>query len=206
MHSHKQSYRPRIGIFGGAFNPIHNGHIQVAATAVEQLQLQQLIFVPTGKPPHKSTADILEADIRLTLLKLALKDQPQYTISTFEIERDTLSYTIETVRHLQSRQADETEWFLILGSDCIAKLPQWVGYQELSERVQFVNLPRAGAGQCTPELPNSGLITLNMTELDISSTAIRLCSQRRESISGLAPVDVTDYIERHRLYHSAAAV
>ncbi len=193
----------RIGIFGGAFNPVHNGHLQAARAAQRALDLQRVIFVPTGVPPFKNPSELISGSHRLAMLQLAFADHADFELCDFEVRRaDQKSYTIDTVRHIVAQHPAGTEFFFLLGDDCTAKLPQWRGIAELQTLVRFACVNRNGVAMAAD---GPALEPVTMPPIAISSTAIRARLCARESIRGLVPDAVVDYIDRHALYCDAHA-
>jgi nicotinate-nucleotide adenylyltransferase len=190
----------RIGIYGGTFNPIHNAHLLVAQTALESLNLDQVIFIPAGIPPLKGTHQLVSGEQRLAMVQLAIADNPNFLLDDFEVRRgDQKSFTIDTVRFLRSRHSDAVELFLILGDDCVSKLHHWKGIDELQRLVHFVCVNRLhiAAPANTPPLTK-----ITMPTLPISSTQLRERIAAGQSVCNLTPAVVADYIERHGLYHA----
>lgn len=191
----------RIGIFGGAFNPVHCGHLQAALAAWRALDLQRVIFVPTGVPPFKDHSELIASEHRLAMLRLALAEEPAFEVSDFEVQRtQQKSYTIDTVRHIVSQHPADTEFFFLLGDDCTNKLSHWRGIAELQRLVRFACVTRTGIA-ATKEGPP--LIPVVMPAVTISSTDIRARLSAHQSVRGLTPDAVRDYIARHALYSDA---
>src|SRR5438445_3780019 len=118
------SSNKRVGVFGGTFDPVHLGHLILAEQCREQAGLDQVLFVPSARPPHKQDRTLAPFDRRVEMLQLALAGQPAFQVSTMEAERPGLSYTVETLSVLRAARSD-AELFLIIGSDTVADLPQW---------------------------------------------------------------------------------
>lgn len=190
----------RIGLFGGCFNPVHLGHIAAARAALAHLELDRVIFIPSGQPPLKGSAGLLAGPDRLAMLELALQDEPAMEASAIEIERSGPSYTVDTVRTLRSALPAGAELFFLLGGDCLARLPQWKGIEELRTAVRFAILPRGGEG--TGPLAEA-LVGVPMAPMAISSTLVRARCAGGESIDALVPPAVAAYLARHRPYGPA---
>ncbi|MET0609648.1 MAG: nicotinate-nucleotide adenylyltransferase [Pseudomonas caspiana] len=187
----------RIGIYGGTFNPIHLGHLSLAQTALESLDLDQVVFVPAGIPPLKGTDNLVNAEHRLHMVQLATAGNPCFSISDFEICRLQKSFTLDTVRHLVQQFPDGSEFFFILGDDCVANLHHWKGIDELRERVTFARARRTGSHV---PAPTTALLTIEMPLLDISSTQVRQRLNTGKPVDDLTPPSVAHYIQQHHLY------
>lgn len=190
----------RIGLFGGCFNPVHLGHIAAARAALAHLALDRVIFIPSGQPPLKGSAGLLAGPDRLAMLELALQDEPAMEASAIEIERSGPSYTVDTVRTLRSALPAGAELFFLLGGDCLARLPQWKGIEELRAAVRFAILPRGGEG--TGPLAEE-LVGVPMAPMAISSTLVRARCAGGEPVDALVPPAVAAYLARHRPYGPA---
>ena len=123
----------KIGIFGGAFNPVHNGHLNIADAFYEDLKLDKMLLIPTANPPHKSGAGLLSGDDRINMLRLAIENKP-YEISTIEFERNDKSYTYNTLLELK-RLYPEADLFLIIGADQIINFEKWYRYSDILDMV-----------------------------------------------------------------------
>ncbi len=196
-----------IGVLGGTFDPVHNGHLIVAEEAKTQLNLVEIIFVPAGQPWLKAAKPISPAEHRLQMLRLAIADKPYFKLSTIEIERTGPSYTIDTIAELRDKLGSEDEFFFILGWDSLAELPQWREPSRLIKMCYLVAVPRPGYPR--PKLKTLEVIIRGLSqrvmlmkepEIDISASAIRERVARGLSIRHLVPEPVNRYIKEHRLY------
>jgi nicotinate-nucleotide adenylyltransferase len=186
----------RIGILGGTFNPIHNGHLIMADEVYRALNLDKIIFVPTYLPPHKPSKDIAPARERLKMLKLALDANPHFTISDIEIKRKGKSYTIDTVKELKKKFKDAKIYFII-GSDYQRGLDKWKDVTQIQKLVKFVvvNRPRFSFKSNTP-----GVLNLNLKTVDVSGYGIRERIRKNRTIRSLVPLKVMRYIYDRGLY------
>ncbi len=188
------SIRPvqRLGLFGGAFNPVHFGHLLVAQAAIEELKLNKLIFIPTSRSPFKQNDETAPAGLRLRWLRLALAGRPEYEIDEQEIVRGDVSYTIETVRHY-AKQCPGAELFYLIGADNVPRLNEWHDASELARLLKFAAVPRPG--QAPPAFPQPFLgTTLKGFPLEISSKVIRGRVKAGLPIAHLVPPFVGDAI------------
>ncbi len=200
--AHKQ---PRIGILGGTFNPVHHGHLIMAEQALWQFDLDQVLWMPAGDPPHKRLAAGASKADRLAMVKLAIADHQRFACSELEIRRPGRSYTIETLRSLIQEQPN-TQWYWILGVDALRDLPQWYRAEELVRLCHWIVAPRVDAGDAAQvlrlvaeQLPIQAEI-LEAPTLNLSSTYLRRQIQKGGSIRYLVPPAVEHYIRQHRLY------
>ena len=196
-----------VGILGGTFDPVHNGHLIVAEVARERLNFNEVLFIPAGQPWLKVEQSITPPQHRLQMLRLALDDRPYFRISEMEIERPGPTYTIDTINALKKRLNAEDELFFILGQDTLMQLPQWYEAQNLIRLCYLVAAPRPGVKKpdlkaLEVELPGITQRVMLMKEplVDISATDIRERAARGLSVRHLVPEPVNRYIKEHRLY------
>jgi len=133
-----------IGVMGGTFDPIHNGHLILAEEARARINLAEILFVPAGQPWLKTDRPISAAEHRLQMVRLAIADKPYFKLSTVDIDRAGASYTVDTIADLQGQIGAEDELFLILGWDSLAELPQWHEPSRLITMCRLVVTPRPG--------------------------------------------------------------
>lgn len=167
-------------IFGGTFDPIHLGHIHIAYEALTTLKLDNVIFVPSGNPPHKINKNITDSSIRYEMVKMAIRNEKKFQISSYEIENSNLSYTYKTLEHFSSVEND-TQWYFLTGVDCLMELHCWKNVKEIFSLCKFVVFGRSGYSDMEIERRkqhierqyNCNIIYLNTPILEISSTNIR---------------------------------
>ena len=196
-----------IGVLGGTFDPVHNGHLMVADEARARLKLAEIILVPAGQPWMKTNRPILPAEHRLQMLRLAITDKPHFKLSTMEVERSGTSYTIDTMTELRDQLGAGDELFFILGWDSLAELPQWRDASRLINMCYLVAAPRPGYS--LPDLKaletiipgiSQRVMLMDKPEMDISASVIRDRVARGLSIYHLVPESVNKYIKQHKLY------
>lgn len=198
-----------IAIFGGTFNPVHLGHLLVAETALDQFGLDQIIWVPTYHPPHKRRL-MPTFNQRLEMVRLAIADQPAFSLSSLEAETPHTSYAIATLKGLQALYPN-THWYWVLGTDAFQTLPKWRDSSTLAAQCTWLVAPRQinGQGEAWEEavcqqvaaqigIPNWHL--LSMPLLKISSSLIRQYCLECRSIRYLVPDVVRTYIKKLKLY------
>jgi nicotinate-nucleotide adenylyltransferase len=188
----------RLGLFGGAFNPVHLGHLLVAQAAIEELGLDKLFFIPASQTPFKQETKPAPAEIRLRWLRLALAGKTCCEIDEQEIRRGGVSYTIETVRDY-AKKFPGAKLFYLIGADNVSKLNEWREATELAKLVEFAAVPRPG--KILPEFPKPfhGR-ALKGFPLEISSSEIRARVKAGLSIELLVPPFVAEAIRAAQIY------
>ncbi len=189
----------RVGIFGGTFNPIHIGHLIAAQRAQEKLKLDKVIFVPSYFPPHKNNKNIVEAEHRLKMVRLAVKGNEKFIVSDFEVKQKKKSYSIETVNYLREQYHKSTKFFFIIGEDSLATLSSWKCIEELIIKVTFAVVHRP---QCENFSSQIKVRDVPMAGLDISSSEIRKRIGQGKSVQYLLPENVLKYLDKTNLYRS----
>ena len=189
----------KIGIFGGSFDPVHDAHVALARVALDELQLDQLLWVPAGQPWQKSRG-LTPAVHREAMVRLAIEGEPRFVLSRIELERGGPSYTIDTVRELQAARPD-AQWFLVIGQDQYASFHTWHGWRDLLARVTLAIADRPDAGHVVdPQVQAVAHATVALPMMDVSSTDIRARVEHGLGINDLVPAPVARYIARHHLY------
>jgi nicotinate-nucleotide adenylyltransferase len=194
----------RIGLLGGTFDPIHRGHLEAAAAALDCARLDEVLLVPAGKPPHKRGARASPED-RLEMCRLAAEGRPGLEVWDWETRHRGPSYTIDTLRAFrEQRPADEP--FLVLGWDAARDLRSWRKPDEVLGLAGLVVVARPGLDSPTPDAlraagidPGRAILCLAGTP-DVAATRIRRRAARHESLDGLVPARVEDYIRERGLY------
>jgi len=185
----------KIALFGGSFDPFHLGHFLVARTAWERFFLNRVIFLPCAQSPLKSFQPLAPDSKRLDWLKTGLKGQGWAKVSSWEIDRSGISYSVETARHWKMKNP-QAGLYWILGSDQWQQLPRWKNFSDLARLVHFLVFPR-------PEIPHKkpGVrMSVIPARFDISSTEIRMRLKKGFSIKGLVPTELDRQLRRSRLY------
>jgi nicotinate-nucleotide adenylyltransferase len=192
--------------FGGSFNPPHFGHLTVARAVARQCGYDNVVLIPNKTPPHKPiTADLAGASDRLAMCRLAVGDDPLFSVSEIEIRRPGLSYTLETAKELRAQGADVVNW--LIGADMLLSLPTWHKPLELLKEVNFVIAARPGFRldwqNLPPEFRHLKDHVIEAPLLDISATDIRRRVATGENIEALVPHAVARYIDEHHLYQGS---
>lgn len=198
----------RTAIFGGTFNPIHNGHMNLMRELDQKLQFDRILLIPSNLPPHKPAEDLASGADRLEMCRLAVREFPQVEISVIELQRPGRSYTVDTLHALQKQYPNE-EFTLLLGGDMFRTFSQWYSYREI---LSMARLAVAARSQKEHQLlieekkqhPEYG----NQVELcevpvfEVSSTEIRQALREDRLKDGLLDSAVLHYIRTHHLYQS----
>ncbi|MCK5012256.1 MAG: nicotinate-nucleotide adenylyltransferase [Candidatus Omnitrophica bacterium] len=187
----------RIGILGGTFNPIHIGHLTIAEMVHEQLNLDKVIFVPSNLPPHKSSKNVVSAGDRCHMIRLAVRGNPRFEVSDYEIKKGGKSYSIETVNHFRDSYPPGTKLFFIIGSDVLPTLRTWKRINDIFKIVSFVSVNRPGFKEKKSKVK---LRSITVPGLQTSSSYVRKRITSGKTVKYLVPDNVLSYIEKKRLY------
>jgi nicotinate-nucleotide adenylyltransferase len=187
----------RLGVMGGTFDPIHNGHLVAASEVAAALKLDQVVFVPTGAPENKP--EVTGGEHRYLMTVIATAANPRFLVSRVDIDRDKPTYTVDTLTDLKNSYPD-AELFFITGSDAIAQILAWKEVQRLWDLAQFVAVSRPGHALQIPDVPAGTVTVVEVPALSISSTDCRNRVSNGEPIWYLVPDGVVQYIGKHGLY------
>jgi len=187
----------RIGILGGTFNPIHNAHIRLAELAKEKLNLDKVMFIPAYVPPHKNDPDIIDSNLRYEMVKIAIEGKGDFAVSDVEIRRKGTSYSVDTLKALKERFGPEAELFFITGSDSLSELHAWKSIEEIFALSHFIVAKRPGYP--LENIPDE-VEVFQMPEMEISSSDIRKKVKQGQSIEGIVPTKIIEYIRAKALY------
>ena len=185
---------------GGTFDPVHHGHLVAASEVQALLNLDEVVFVPTGQPWQKDGTDVSPAEHRYLMTVIATASNPRFTVSRVDIDRDGPTYTIDTLRDLREQRPD-AELFFITGADALAQILTWKDVDELWSLAHFVGVTRPGHVLSDKGLPTDKITLTEVPALAISSTDCRERVGRGEPVWYLVPDGVVQYIGKHRLYH-----
>ena len=219
----------RIGLFGGTFNPVHMGHVQVIREVKEKFGLDKIFLIPSAFPPHKETEGIIDGLDRIEMIRLAFSDDPDFVVSDVELKRSGFSYTIDTVRHFKSIFPENTKLFFIVGLDAFLEVDTWKSYKDLFLLIPFIVMSRSATGQrdtvlqwkhlgsyikskisdeyrhsasrsCYIHDVKQPVFLFEVTPVEISSTEIRERIRKGRTIKSLVPEPVEDLIKAKGLY------
>ncbi|HSS04128.1 MAG TPA: nicotinate-nucleotide adenylyltransferase [Solirubrobacterales bacterium] len=194
-----------IGVLGSAFNPPHLGHLALAQEALWQLGLDEVVLVPTGEAPHKRILDDPGRELRLAMTRLAAADDPRFSVSTLEVERDGPSYTYETLE-LLAREKGEPELVFVMGADAAVGLESWREPRRVVKLARLAVARRSGVsdadvGAVMRSLDAAGRATmLEMPQFGVSSSAVRERAAARRPLRYLVPEAVARFIEEKGIY------
>ena len=196
----------RLGIFGGTFNPVHNGHLALAEAALDAFSLDRILFVPGHITPFKQHQAVASPADRLAMLRLAVEGRPRFGISTLELDRGGVSYTVDTLEALHAARPADDLW-LLMGLDSLLSLGRWHRAHDILRLATVATLLRPGSALPSGDLPGfspgeSALLRSHIADgncPDISSSEIRAALASPASTPPLPP-SVLAYIRAHRLY------
>ena len=192
----------KVGLLGGSFDPPHLAHLALGRCAMQSLGLDELRWLPARAPWQKVGRDMASAQHRLAMLQLLLADEPASVIDSCELERDGLTYTVDTVRALRAAMPD-TDWFLVIGQDQYARFDTWQGWPELLASLSLAVAGRDGLVPTPPaalRLHAHRVVPLGLPRLDISASLVRERCAKGQAIAPLVGERVAGYIDQHRLY------
>ncbi len=196
----------RMGIMGGTFDPIHNGHLVAAEQAFDDLYLDVVVFMPAGRPAFKQHKKVTSGEDRYAMTLLATSDNPHFLASRFEVDREGVTYTAETLELLSSIYPSNVEFYFITGADAIAEIVTWRDAHKIANLAKLVGATRPGydlahAREAIAQSPYDFDVTyLEVPALAISSSYLRERVQANQSLRYLTPDQVTGYIHKHHLY------
>ena len=192
--------RRRLGVMGGTFDPIHNGHLVAASEVASALELDEVIFVPTGQPAQKTV--VTKAEHRYLMTVIATAANPRFSVSRVDIDRSGVTYTVDTLNDLRLQYPD-CDLFFISGADAIAQILAWKEISKVWSLARFVAVTRPGHRMELPDAPEGNIESLEVPALSISSTDCRQRVATGKPIWYLVPDGVVQYIGKHGLYRGA---
>jgi nicotinate-nucleotide adenylyltransferase len=224
----KMEQRKRIAIYGGTFDPVHAGHLEIARSVSELFVIDEFLFVPARAAPHKLTRAVSSSLHRYAMLALATKTDPRLCISTFELESAERQYTVDTLFHFRARFGESTDLFFVMGADSWAEITTWREWQRLITLANLIVVTRPGydvsvehvgaetgarivdvralTGGLGSQVSKSEAPKIFMTDAvmhDISATEVRQAArENREDLDNLVPLEVADYIRKYKLYRN----
>jgi len=199
------SLKGRTGLFGGTFNPIHVGHLRVAEEALRQMELREVVFLPTGVPPHREVDEGVPAEARYEMVRLAVAGRPRLSVSRFEVDRPGPCYTVDTVAAMKELHPEGVAY--IVGADIFSRIETWHDWPRLLASCPFIVAPRPGVPQAVfhrPPFTSAELHFLRMPVVSVSSSEVRRRYREGLPVEGLVPPDVDAWIRRQGLYGVAA--
>jgi nicotinate-nucleotide adenylyltransferase len=215
--------RKRIAIYGGTFDPVHSGHLEIARRVLPLFAIDEFLFVPARVAPHKMGRDVTSALHRYAMLALATRTEPRLSISTFELDRPERQYTVDTLTNFRSQIGESADLFFVMGADSWAEITTWREWQRLLTLANLIVVTRPGfeisnaaetgatvvdvRGTQLAELPADGAPRVFVTDavmLDVSATEVRQAAReaQNETLNALVTREVADYIRKYRLYRN----
>ena len=209
----------RIALYGGTFDPVHTGHLEIARRVAELFEIEKLIFIPAQRAPHKIERPVTEPIHRYAMLALATQNDPQLSISTFELDHPDRKYTVDTIAYFQRLFGNECELFFIMGADSWSEITTWREWERLLTMTNHIVVTRPGYEPATAHVGaiaeriidlrtghegvnRQGIFFTDVVMNDVSATNIRrLASEgRTEELAGLVPGPVLEYIRKYGIY------
>lgn len=219
--------RKRIAIYGGTFDPVHSGHLEIARRVLLLFAIDEFLFVPARVAPHKLDARVSSALHRHAMLALATKAEPRLCISTFELDGPERQYTVDTLSHFRSHFGESADLFFVMGADSWAEITTWREWQRLMTLANLIVVTRPGYEFITAhvstesaarvmdvrgstkgaQMVEAGAREIFVTDavmLDVSATEVRQAARenRTERLNELVPLEVADYIRKYKLYRN----
>ena len=217
--------KKRIAIYGGTFDPVHLGHLEVARKVCELFEIDQLQFVPARMAPHKLTADVTAAIHRYAMLVLATQDQPRLYVSTFEIEAEDRRYTVDTLSHFKDRFGEDVDLFFVMGADSWSEIQTWRQWEQLLGMVNHIVVTRPGfdidldsvtesrtrildlrgsteKSKYATQSEGTRILITDVVKFDVSATEIRhaVREEKLDQLEKMVPLPVAQYIKKYQLY------
>lgn len=202
-----------MALFGGSFNPVHHGHLIIARSIAEALDVNEVVLLPTHSPPHKDARGLAQTEYRMEMVRLAVEGDPLFSVSDHDATCEGPSYTVKTIKHFRQNLPEETELLWIIGADSLLELHTWFQVATLVTSCRIVTAHRPGSPlaelttleemvgtEATRKLRSD---VIDTPHIDISSTHIRKRVAQGQSIRYLVPTTVAEYINQHRLYNTA---
>ncbi len=193
----------KIGLYGGSFDPIHNGHLVLIKTSLEKLGLDKIIIMPSGGAAHYKSEPALSApNHRVEMIRRAIDEIPKLEVSTYEIDQGRFCYTINTLRYLREKYPSNTKIYLLVGGDWIDRIPEWHEGEAILREFHVAVFSRPGYEYKLRQQENSStnIHYIQMPLVDISSSDIRERAKQGKDIGEYVPQPVAEYIDRNKLY------
>lgn len=217
--------RKRIAIYGGTFDPVHSGHLQIARRVLQLFAIDEFLFVPARVAPHKLDREISSPLHRFAMLALATREDPRLCISTFELAAPERQYTVDTLFHFRSQLGASADLFFVMGTDSWAEITSWREWQRLLTLANLIVVTRPGhefsaehigpataadvldlrgSTEVSQEPGAQKIFVTDAVMLDVSATEVRMAAREnpRDSLEKLVPLEVAEYIRKYKLYRN----
>jgi len=198
----------RVGVMGGTFDPVHHGHLVAASEVAHRFELDEVVFVPTGRPWQKDDRDVTSPEDRYLMTVIATASDPRFRVSRVDVDREGPTYTVDTLRDLHAAYAAasvDAELFFITGADALASIASWRDSAEVLALAHFVGVTRPGHVLTDHGLPEGAVTLVEVPALAISSTDCRARVAAGAPIRYLVPDGVHEYVAKRGLYREAVA-
>ena len=196
--------KKRIALYGGTFDPVHIGHLEIARRVSEVFEIEKVVFIPAQMAPHKIGRPVTEPIHRYAMLALATQDDPRLLISTFELDAPDRRYTVDTVEHFQRELAGSSELFFIMGADSWSEITTWREWERLLTMTNHIVVTRPGFKSSSAQAGAhvDRVVFTDVVMNDVSATTIRrLASEgRMDELVDLVPGPVLEYIKKYGIY------
>ncbi|HET9526901.1 MAG TPA: nicotinate-nucleotide adenylyltransferase [Pyrinomonadaceae bacterium] len=193
----------RIALYGGTFDPVHSGHVEIARKVLELFEIEKVLFIPAQVAPHKVGRRVTEPIHRYAMLALATQNDPRLSLSTFELDAPDRRYTVDTVEHFQTKFGESTELFFIMGADSWSEITTWREWERLLKTINHIVVTRPGH-EVDKTLPvaDARVFFTDAVMNDVSATNIRrlAAAGRFDGLTQLVPAPVAEYIRKYELY------
>lgn len=202
----KMDQRKRIAIYGGTFDPVHMGHLEIGRRLSQVFEINQFLFVPARQAPHKQDREPTSGFHRYAMLALATHNEPGLCVSTFELDAPGRQYTVDTLTHFRSHFGESTDLFFVMGADSWTEITTWREWEKLTTLANLIVVTRPGFKLEVPE-PEPGskkVFVSDAVMIDVSATQVRAAARANdeEKLNRLVPREVANYIRKYGLYRN----
>jgi nicotinate-nucleotide adenylyltransferase len=191
---------PRIGIMGGTFDPIHHGHLVAASEVADRFALDEVVFVPTGRPWQKADIPVSPAEDRYLMTVIATASNPRFHVSRVDVDRPGPTYAVDTLRDLREVYGSGAELYFITGADALARILSWKDTDQVFAMAHFIGVTRPGFDLSGDHLPEDAVSLVEVPAMAISSSDCRARVAAGKPVWYLVPDGVVQYIAKRRLY------
>ena len=202
----KMDQGKRIAIYGGTFDPVHMGHLEIGRRVSQVFEMDQFLFVPARQAPHKQDREPASGFHRYAMLALATQNEPGLGISTFELDAPGRQYTVDTLAHFRSHFGESTELFFVMGADSWTEITTWREWEKLTTLANLIVVTRPGFRLEVPETEpgREKVFVSDAVMIDLSATQVRAAAREdeEEKLNTLVPQEVANYIRKYRLYRN----